>query len=207
MANSILGALYHKWRTGEGQLISLNLLDTLIHQKGFTWTSMVGPDAWNGHSENYFNPPHHGYRTADQPILLSAAGGFSPGPSEQFAALLKTLKMEEYLEHPLFQRPAREIMGFGGEGTLSFEAMPIWEKAFKSWKSEELLDLLNSLGSNSSLVNSYEQLFAHPQMDAIGMVREMNHPTLGKVKCLMSPWKLDGVPKATPEPYVEEGIR
>jgi crotonobetainyl-CoA:carnitine CoA-transferase CaiB-like acyl-CoA transferase len=56
-------------------------------------------------------------------------------------------------------------------------------------------------------VNNYEQLLAHPQMKAIGMVKEMSHPTLGKVKCLMSPWKLHGVSKATPEPYVEEGIR
>jgi crotonobetainyl-CoA:carnitine CoA-transferase CaiB-like acyl-CoA transferase len=61
--------------------------------------------------------------------------------------------------------------------------------------------------SNSSLVNNYEQLLAHPQMEAIGMVKEMSHPTLGKVKCLIAPWKLHGVPKATPEPYVEEGIR
>ena len=207
VTHGVLGALYHKWRTGEGQQINLNLLDTLIHQKGFTWTSMINPDAWNGHSENYFNPPHHGYKTDDQPILLSPAGGFSEGQNEQFTALLKALKMEEYLEHPLFQRQAREIMGFGGEGMLSFEAMPIWEEAFKSWKAEDLLDLLNSLGSNSSLVNNYEQLLAHPQMKAIGMVKEMSHPTLGKVKCLMSPWKLHGVSKATPEPYVEEGIR
>lgn len=206
VTHGILGALYHKWRTGEGQHVNLSLLDTLIHQKGFTWTSMINPDAWNGHSENYYNPPHYGYKTADQPILLSPAGGLRGERSEQFVSLLKALKMEDYLEHPLFQRPAGEIMGFGGEGTLSFEAMPVWEEAFKSWDAERLLELLNSLGSTSSLVNSYEQLLDHPQMKALGMIKEMSQPGLGKVKCLISPWKLDGVPTVPPEPYGEEII-
>ena len=97
-------------------------------------------------------------------------------------------------------------MGFGGEGTISFEAMPVWEEAFKSWDAERLLELLNSLGSNSSLVNNYEQLLDHPQMEALGMIKEMSQPGLGKVKCLISPWKLDGVPKVPPEAYSEEII-
>lgn len=206
LTHGILAALYHKWRTGEGQQVHLNLLDTLIHQKGFTWTSMINPDAWNGHSENYFNPPHHGYKTADQRILLSPAGGLGGNDTKQIPSLLKNLNMEGFINHPLFQLPTGEIMGFGGGGISSFEAMPIWEKTFKEWKAEDLLSILNSHGSNSSLVNDYKQLLAHPQMEAIGMVAEMDDPKLGKLKCLVSPWKLYGVPVVAPKPYIEENI-
>ena len=38
------------------------------------------------------------------------------------------------------------------------------------------------------------------------MVAEMDDPKLGKLKCLVSPWKLYGVPPVTPKPYIEENI-
>ena len=196
--HGILGGLYHKWRTGEGQHVTVSMLGSVIHQKGFTWTSMVGPDAWAGHSENYFKPPSHGYKTADQPILVAGVR-----QEDKFPDLLKALGMEEYLEHPLFQRPPREIMGLGGEGDHAFQAKPIWEEAFKNWKAEDLLVLLNKLGSNSSLVNNYRQLFAHPQMEALGMIRESGLSKLGMVKFLGPPWKLRGVSPVAPRPYSE----
>ena len=197
--HGILGGLYHKWRTGEGQHVTVSMLGSVIHQKGFTWTSIVGPDEWSGHSEQYFKPPTHGYKTADQPIALT------PARSEaKFYDLLRALGMEEYLEHPLFQRSPREIMGLGGDGDLAFVAKPIWEEAFKKLRAEDLMTLLNRFDSNSSLVNNYRQLFAHPQLKALDMVREVKCPGLGEQKFLTPPWKLHGVPTVFPEPYVEE---
>ena len=56
--HGILGALYHKWRTGEGQHIDVSMLATMVHQRGITWTSMIDPDEWAGfYCEGYVKPP------------------------------------------------------------------------------------------------------------------------------------------------------
>ena len=50
------------------------------------------------------------------------------------------------------------------------QAQPIWEEAFKKWGSEEILELFKSLGSLGAQVNTFKELFAHPQMVALDMV-------------------------------------
>ena len=197
-ANALLGALYHKWRTGEGQHVTVSMLGSIIHQRGVAWASMIDPDEWAGfYCEGYVKPPDHGYKTADQPISLS-----SVRKQEQLPELLEALGMKEYIDHPLFQNPAADIMGrAGGVGDLTIKVQPIWEKCFEKWKAEDLLAVLNRFGGSSTAVNNYQQLFSHTQMEALGMVREADHAKLGKIKFLGPPWKLNGVATAEPQPY------
>ena len=197
--HGILGALYHKWRTGEGQHIDVSMLATMVHQRGITWTSMIDPDEWAGfYCEGYVKPPDYGYKTADQPVTLAP-----PRDPDKFPEIMKALGMEEYLEHPLFQNLPRDILGWGGRGDLHVQAKPIWEESLKTWKSEDLLERFHSLGANGAPVNTFKDLFAHPQMAALDMVKEMDDPTLGKVTCVVAPWRMDGIPKARPIPYQE----
>ncbi len=201
VTNGVLGALYHEWRTGEGQHLTVNMLGTLLHQRGITWTSIVDPDEWAGfYCEADLKPPDNGYKTADQPIAM--------GPirkEEEFPELLKLLNLEGYLEDPRFQHPPRDIMGWGGKGDLCAQAKPIWEEAFKKWKAEELVELLQRFGSSCSIINNYQQLFAHPQTEALEIVKELNHPTRGKIKVIGTPWKLYGVEAVNP-PRAYSGI-
>ena len=197
--HGILGALYHKWRTGEGQQVNVSMLATMVHQRGITWASMIDPDEWAGfYCEGYVKPPDIGYKTADQPVVLAA-----PRDPDKFHEIMKALGMEQYLEHPLFQNPPRDVLGWGGRGDIHVQAKPIWEKAFKAWKSEDLLNLYESMGPHGAQVNTFKELFAHPQMRALDMVRELDDPVLGKVTCVIAPWRMDGVAKASPFPYEE----
>ena len=197
--HGILGALYHKWRTGEGQHIDVSMLATMVHQRGITWTSMVDPDEWAGfYCEGYVKPPSHGYKTADQPVSLAALRD-----ADRFPEFMKELDFEAYLEHPLFQHHPSDLLGWMGSDDIHILAQPILEEGFQKWNSEDLLSLLHKLGSFGAPVNTYQELFAHPQMQALDMVREMDDPTLGKVTCVIPPWQMDGVPKAKPLPYNE----
>ena len=197
--HGILGALYHKWRTGEGQRIDVSMLATMVHQRGITWTSMVDPDEWAGfYCEGYMKPPDTGYKTADQPVTLAA-----PRKADRFPDIMKALGLEQYLEHPLFQNLPRDLLGWGGTGDLHVQAKPIWEGSFQNRSSDDLLELLHSLGANGAQVNTFKELFAHPQMEALGMVREMDDPTLGKLTSVVAPWRMDGIPKPKPVPYRE----
>ena len=197
--HGILGALYHKWRTGEGQRIDVSMLATMVHQRGITWTSMVDPDEWAGfYCEGYVKPPDYGYKTADQPVTL-----MGPRDPDIFRELVKTLGLEQYLEHPLFQNPPSDVLGKEGRGDTHVQTQPIWEEVFKTWTSKDLLELFHKLGSHGGQVNTFKELFAHPQMAALDMVREIEDPSIGKVMCVISPWMMDGVRKAKPLPYNE----
>ena len=161
--HGILGALYHKWRTGEGQHIDVSMLATMVHQRGITWTSMIDPDEWAGfYCEGYVKPPDYGYKTADQPVTL-----MGPRDPDGFRKLVKRMGLEQYLEHPLFQNLPSDVLGKEGRGAIHVQAQPIWEEVFKKWKSEDLLDLFHSLGSHGGQVNTFSELFAHPQMAAL----------------------------------------
>ena len=113
--------------------------------------------------------------------------------------------MEEYKEHPLFQNPARDIMGWHGDTELASQAKPIWEAAFKRWTAEDLVGLLKDFGSIGAITNTYSQLFSHPQMEALDMVTEQAVPKFGVIKFVGPPWQLFGVPRVTPRPYEEQG--
>ena len=197
--HGILGALYHKWRTGEGQRIDVSMLATMIHQKGITWTSMIDPDEWAGfYCESYVRPPETGYNTADQPVTASA-----PRDPDRFRELMKAIDIEDYLEHPLFQNPPSDLLGSGGIGDMATQAKPIWEEAFTKRGSDDLLELIHNCGAIGSQINTYQQLLSHPQMKALAMVSEMEHPALGKIRCTIAPWRMDGVHKATLFPCQE----
>ena len=58
-------------------------------------------------------------------------------------------------------------------------------------------------GKSNAKVNTFKELFAHPQIEAMGIVKELEDPVLGKVACVVAPWKMDGVSKPSPVPYQE----
>ncbi|MBI2164832.1 MAG: CoA transferase, partial [Chloroflexi bacterium] len=196
-ALGVLGALYHKWRTGEGQHVTVNMLGTLLHQRTAIWPAMVDPDEWAGfYCEAFTRPPEYGYKTGDGYITMDGMKS-----QEQFRGLLKALGMEKYMEHPLFQNPPRDITGLFGAGDLTVKAKPIWEDAFQRWQGEDLVALLGSFGSTAAVANTYSQLLSHPQMEALDIVKEADHPQQGKVKFIVAPWRLQGLPGVTPHPY------
>ena len=199
--HGVLGALYHKWRTGEGQHVSVSMLGTLIHQRGITWLSTYDSEDWSGfYCDGDLRVQDHGYETADQLMVMSSVRN-----PEELPRLLKALGIEESTEHPLFQHPVRDIMGWHGDTELASQAKPIWEAAFKRWTAEDLVGLLKDFGSIGAITNTYSQLFSHPQMEALDMVTEQAVPKFGVIKFIGPPWQLFGVPKVTPRPYEEQG--
>ncbi|MBI2165093.1 MAG: CoA transferase, partial [Chloroflexi bacterium] len=200
--HGILGALYHKWRTGEGQHVEVSMLGSILHQRALAFTATVNPDEWAGfYCEGYVKPPEHGYKTGDQPILLAAIRG-----QDRLPELLRALGMEQYIEHPLLQHPVRNIMGTAGAvGDAGLKAKPLWEEGFKRWKAEELLRVLDRFSGSSAHINTYRQLFSHAQTAALGMVKEMPGRS-GQLKALGPSWKLYGLQSFEPRPYQESAL-
>lgn len=177
-AQAILGALFHRLRSGEGQRVAVSEFGTLLHMRGIMWSSMSDPDDWYGfHLDHYIKPPDYGYQTKNGAFYFI----LRRGNSEDWDRLAMELRMEEALADPRFDDYGRAASSIGRYAT---EVKPIWEKAFVHRTREDLIALMKSIGGDAVPIMDYPALLAHPQVAALEIVAEIDHPTAGRLKAL-----------------------
>ncbi len=175
-AQAIFGALFHRERTGEGQRVAVNQFATLLHLRGVMWHALSDPDEWFGfHLDHYTNPPDHGYQTKNGPLYFI----LRRGSSEDWDRLVLELGMERVLSDARFDDYGRQASSIG---RYAPEVKPIWEDAFKDRTREELIELIHTVGGDAVPILDYPSLLAHPQIDALGAITEIDHPTAGRFK-------------------------
>ena len=74
------------------------------------------------------------------------------------------------------------------------ELLPILEREFKRRTSEEWEDRFESTGALFARVNTFSDILEHPHVVGAGMIRHVDHPTLGKVRQLGPPISMSGTP-------------
>jgi crotonobetainyl-CoA:carnitine CoA-transferase CaiB-like acyl-CoA transferase len=182
-SQAITGALFHRARTGEGQRVAVSMLGTLLHMRGIMWTAMSDPDDWYGfHLDHYTKPPDHGYQTKDGHVYF----GLRRGSSEDWDRLLITLGMVEYINDPRFAGWGRDATSIG---RYAAQVKPIWEQGFKEMTNEEVVRLIHEFNGDAVPFMDYPALLAHPQVEALNIVQEIEHPTAGTFKTLGPVWR------------------
>jgi crotonobetainyl-CoA:carnitine CoA-transferase CaiB-like acyl-CoA transferase len=172
-AQGIFGALFHRERSGAGQRVAVSQFGSLIHLRGIMWLSRTDPDDWYGfHLDHYTMPPNHGYQTKNGPFYFI----LRRGNSEDWDRLLLELGMEHVLDDPRFADYGRQATSIG---RYAPEVKPIWEQAFKDRTREELIALIHSVGGDAVPILDYPSVLAHPQVEALGAIAEVQHPTVG----------------------------
>jgi crotonobetainyl-CoA:carnitine CoA-transferase CaiB-like acyl-CoA transferase len=175
-AQAILAALFHRLKTGEGQRVAVSEFGALLHMRGIMWHSMSDPDDWYGfHLDHYTKPPDYGYQTKNGPLYFI----LRRGSSEDWDRLVMELGMEEVLADLRFADYGRAATSIGRYAT---EVKPIWEKAFAHRTREEIIDLIKSVGGDAVPIMDYPSLLAHPQVAALEIVAEVDHPAAGRFK-------------------------
>ena len=175
-AQAILAALFHCERSGIGQRVAVSQFGTLLHMRGIMWQSMTDPDDWYGfHLDHYTQAPEYGYKTADGAIYFL----LRRGNTEDWDRMLLELDMTHVLDDPRFADHGRLATGVG---RYAAEVKPIWEEAFKHRSSTELIELIHSLGGDAVPMMEYDALIAHPQVEALGSIVEIDHPKAGAFK-------------------------
>lgn len=182
-SQAVTAALFHRARTGEGQRVAVSMLGTLLHMRGIMWTAMTDPDDWYGfHLDSYTKPPDHGYKTKTGQVFF----GLRRGSSEDWDRLMISLGLEEYINDPRFAGFGREATSIG---RYAAEVKPVWEQAFKEMTNEEVVRLVHEFSGDAVPFMNYPALFAHPQVQELNIVQEIDHPTAGTFKTIGPVWR------------------
>ncbi|MCZ7572691.1 MAG: CoA transferase [Ardenticatenaceae bacterium] len=180
---SILAALHHRERTGEGQFIDIALFDTQLG-----WLANVAsaylvsgePPARYGNAHATI-VPYQTVRTCDGWLMLAV------GNDSQFAALSRVLDHPEWTADERFAtNPAR----VANRETL----IPQLEAIFRTRPTQEWIEAILDAGVPCGPVNDIPTALANPQAEARQMVQMVEHPVGGPVRLVGPVPKLSTTP-------------
>jgi crotonobetainyl-CoA:carnitine CoA-transferase CaiB-like acyl-CoA transferase len=180
---AILAALRHRDRTGEGQYIDLALLDSQV-----AWLANVGlnyltsgkvPQRVGNEHPNIV--PYNVLPAADGYVILAV------GNDAQFVKFCAFAGAPELASDPRFATNADRVRNRAALYALLPELMR--RKSQAEW-----VQGLAPLGVPCSPVNTVDQVFADPQVQARGMKVSVPHPLAGSVDLIGNPLKLSATP-------------
>lgn len=181
--SGILGALFHRQRTGTGQRLDVALLDvalastTYIAQK-YVSTGAVPKRAGNG---SLLVSPSGAYPCEDGHILIHA------GNAGQWERLCRCLGKPEWLSDERFtDRPTRLKHVKTVDAAIS--------EATQGWKKQALADALGAVGVPAGPVNSIAEAFDNPQVKHRKIAVQVDHPGLGPIGMVHSPFRFSETP-------------
>eukprot|EP01041_Mallomonas_annulata_P015122 gene15122-32076_t len=180
---SLLAALMHRERTGEGQYIDIALLDTsmsLLPVENLRHL-LLGevPKRLGSVSRNMV--PAQAFNCEDRQIILAV------GTDDQFRKLMDALGRPELGTDKRFatnraRKQNREAL------------IPMLSELFKQRTASFWVDSLTARAVPCGPVNDVKQVFEDPHVQHRGMKMQMDHPTIGKVTLLGNPAKLSVTP-------------
>ncbi len=131
-----------------------------------------------GHRHRVHTPAQLFETADDRYIAISAA------TEDHFKKLMILLGLEAELAGERFatkmQRKANEE-----------QLLEVLNPAVRMWKVNDLAEELNKLGIPCSPVNDYAQVFDDPHIQARGLVVDVEHPQMGKMRTVRNPVLMD----------------
>jgi crotonobetainyl-CoA:carnitine CoA-transferase CaiB-like acyl-CoA transferase len=179
----ILAALHARDRTGAGQHIDTSLVDAGVALSVWEATEYFAgggvPVALG--SAHRMNAPYQAMRCADGYITIGAAN------ERLFRRLCDVLGHPEWTTMAEFADNASRVRHRAAlaeriEGVMRAHSAAHW------------LALLEANDIPCGPINDYEHVFIDPQVVAREMVKDVDHPTLGRLRTLGSPIKMSATP-------------
>ncbi|HEX7928494.1 MAG TPA: CaiB/BaiF CoA-transferase family protein, partial [bacterium] len=191
-AFAIAAALMHRERTGEGQVIDVSLLDTLMAFTAWAASNFLidGQAPTRMGNDNATSSPSGAFRTGDGFINIAA------NAPNQFADLCKALGRPELITDPRFSERAGRL---ANRAALKAEI----ERVLATQSSAEWERVLNEAGVPAGRVLTMPEALRHPHVEARHLVRRFDHAagTQRPIDVLTSGYQLSsGAPEVTLPP-------
>jgi crotonobetainyl-CoA:carnitine CoA-transferase CaiB-like acyl-CoA transferase len=178
-AVAIQAALLEREKSGMGQRIDMALLDAGVSSlvnvaSNFLVSGQVPGRLGNDHPNIV---PYSALSSSDGKLIIAV------GNDRQFAKLCELLEIPEVADQETFKTNDARVQNRSQltgilEERLRLKTVHEWEELFSA----------NNIPCGP--INTMEQVFQHPQIDARDMVVEVDHPEAGTVKLVGSPLKL-----------------
>ena len=194
-AFAIMGALFHRERSGEGQFIDVALVDSIMPLMGWVAANLL-----IGHqqpqllgNDNFTAAPSGTFATRDGAINIAA------NKQEQWEAVAEALGVPEMKHDPRFaRRDARKK----NRRALT----PLLEAKLRERDTDDWVRVLNERGVPSGAILGLEQALSQPQVAHRATIQTVCAEGIGELKLFGLTAKLDKTPGAveTPPPRLSE---
>ena len=191
----ILAALRHAERTGEGQHLDMALLDTQVAMLANLGANYLVSDQAPGRMGNAHQNivPYQVFEVAPR-----ADGGkdfiiLAVGNDGQYAKFCEVAGRPDLASEPRFVKNADRVRHRA-------ELVPMLETVMKTRAKADWLTALEAAKVPCGAINSLDEVFSDPQVQARGMVTHWQHPLRADLPLVSSPIKLEKTPVRTDRP-------
>jgi crotonobetainyl-CoA:carnitine CoA-transferase CaiB-like acyl-CoA transferase len=188
-AVGVLAALSRRAETGEGDYIDLAMLDVqaaFLANQAMNWL-VSGNAPKRGGNRHPNIQPQDVFPCADGFVVLAV------GNDSQFLKLAAILGHAEWGDDPRFASNPARVRNHA-------ELDPLLRNAFGAWPREKLIFALDEAGVPCSPINTVPEVFADAQIIHRRMLRDLPHPTAGRVPQVVSPLNFAAAPLAFDRP-------
>lgn len=188
-AYAVMAALYHRERTGEGQLVDTSLLDgqlaMLTYQAGRYFATGEAPRSTGNYHPTIV--PYGLYRAQDAYFNLAV------GTDDLWRRFCRALGLEHLRDDRRFATNSSRL---SHRAELDAALQPV----FGAMTIKQIEARLGDAGVPCGAVHDLHDVFTDPQVAAIGSVREVSHPTAGQIKVVGPPYRLSASPPTVRRP-------
>lgn len=186
-----LAALFHRLRTGQGQLVEVNMLDAIIaaQMQEITVRTVGGvrqSRTERVHAHSYIRAPYGIYPTQDGYLALSFA---------------EPATLAELMGDPRLADYEAERDGFAKRDEIS----ALVEENLRAGTTSHWLETLGRAGVWCGPVHDYDQLMSDPQVVHNGSFVTYEHPTEGTVTTPGFPFRMAASPQTVERPAPVNG--
>lgn len=191
-AYGVTQALFMRERTGRGQLVDSAMFDNMIalNEAQMALYSVAGQVNARGRPKNAW--PRDAYECSDGWLAVNVPDNIIWG------------RMAETIGHPELKDDARAKDGAARCRNIGY-LQPILESWFKSRKRDDAVDALNGAGVPCGPVYDTEDIFNDPQVQARGVLVDIEDPDVGALKFARTGPHLGAAPEIPANPAPDLG--
>lgn len=183
IAWSVLAALYHRERTGEGQTLEVPMFETNV---AFNLTEHIAgrafvPPLGDAGFARYLTPNRRPYQTRDGHICIL------PYTEKNWQDFFAGIGRDEVLRDPRFADFANRIQNI--DALYAILADCALTRTTADWVA-----YCDGISIPAMAVNRFEDLWDDPHLQAVGFFREAEHPTEGRYSEVAMPVRFSSGP-------------
>ncbi len=190
----ILAALLHRESSGLGQKVETSLMEVATELMQYATTAESNPDEWRGRPlSGYAEPPDHAFQSKDTPFQMDFGRG-----EEEWKTFCLAVGAQEILEDPRFSGFRKRVH--------NFELRDAIRPFLSHWSFSDLQAMARGLGASIVPLHTLQTLSVDPQVEALDIFTELEHPVMGAYKTLGLPWRFsEEIARTSPVPAPQLG--